>query len=214
MLIDLLERGGRLCMIFNSEFDRTLWLMIKGDINNRKRILDFIKSIPYELILDIRDYLIEYDKYKKENEGIFYDNREYRTFNKQLYSSVGELYSFNIDVRKDILSITKSIYVMGVYYKNISIELVNINKDFNLLKVNNIGVMCYPIDGFGKFKKINYGVMDIGLTDILLCSVNNDIYRFCGFVNLDKDISLNLDNISGKLIKTKKMNIGDDKRNV
>ena len=68
-------------MIFNSEFDKSLWLMIKGDIKNRKKIVDFVKSIPYELILDIRDNLVEYDKYKMDNIGIDYDDREYRCFN-------------------------------------------------------------------------------------------------------------------------------------
>lgn len=201
-------------MIFNSEFDKSLWLMIKGDIKNRKKIVDFVKSIPYELILDIRDNLVEYDKYKMDNIGIDYDDREYRCFNKQIYSSVGELYSYNIDVRRDILSITKSIYVMGAYYKNFSIDLININKDLNLKKTIDIGNVCYPVNGVGNFKVISYGIRDIGLTNILVSSVNNDIYRFSGFVNVDKDISLNRDNISGKLVRTKKMNNGDDKINV
>lgn len=200
-------------MIFNSEFDKSLWLMFKGDIKNRKKIIEFIKSIPCELILAIRDSLIEYDKYKMDNIGIEFNNREYKCFNKQIYSCVGELYSYNIDVRRDILSITKSIYAMGAYYKNFSIELVNINKDLNLSKINDVGAICYPIDEVGKFRKINYGFIDIGLSNVLLCSVNNDIYRFCGFVNVDKDVDLELDNNVGKLIR-KKRNNGDEKRNV
>ena len=201
-------------MIFNNEFDKSLWLMMKSDIKNRKKIVDFIKSIPYELILSIRDNLIEYDKYKIDNMGIDFNNREYKCFNKQIYSSVGELYSFNIDVRRDTLSITKSIYVMGAYYKNFSIELMNINKNLNLSKINDIGVMCYSTDGVGNLKKVNYGFMDMGLFNVLLSSVNNDIYRFCGFVNVDKDIDLELNNNVEKLIRIKKRNNGDEKLNV
>ena len=198
-------------MIFNNEFDKSLWFMIKGDIKNRKKIVDFIKSIPYNLILDIRENLIEYDKYKMDNIGIDYDNRVYRSFNKQIYSSIGELYSFSIDVRNDILSITKSIYIMGAYYKNFSIELCNID---NLSKLNSIGKLCYPVDGVNNLMNINYSIGDIGLTNVLVSSVNKDRYRFCGFINLDEDINLNLDNISGKLIRTKKRNNVDDKINV
>jgi len=201
-------------MIFNSEFDKSLWLMIKGDIRNRKKIVDFIKSIPDELILSIRDSLVEYDKYKKENEGISYDDREYICFNKQIYNKVGELYSFNIDIRKDMLSITKSIYVMGAYYKNFSIELVNMDRNIDLSKIIEIGRICCSVNGVGLLKKTGYAIMDFGLTNVLLSSINNDIYRFCKFVNVDKDISLELDNNLGKLIRIKKMNNGDDNRNV
>ena len=200
-------------MIFNCEFDKSLWLMIKGDIKNRRKIVDFVKSIPYDFILSIRDSLIEYDKYKIENVGISFDDREYRCFDKQMYNNVGELYSFNIDVRKDTLSIARSIYVMGLgtYYKDFSIELVNINKDLNLSKINDIGKVCYLMNGVNDLKKIGYGIMDIGLSNVLMSSLNNDIYRFCGFVNVDKDINLELDS---KLIRIRKKNSGDDKINV
>ena len=200
-------------MIFNSEFDRALWLMVKGDIKNRRKIIDFIKSIPSELILSIRNSLLEYDKYKIENEGISHEDREYRCFNKQIYNSIGELYSFNIDIRSDILSITKSIYIMGAYYKSFSLELVNMDRSIELSKVIEIGNISYSVEGVRNLRNINYGIMDIGLINVLVSSVNNGVYSFCGFVNVDKDINLKLDNNSGKLIRTKK-NIGDEKINV
>ena len=79
----------------------------------------------------IQEGLLEYEKYKKRNEEIPLDDREYECFDNQIYNGLGELYSFNIDPKKDILSITKSIYILGSYYRNFSIKLMNIseNKD-------------------------------------------------------------------------------------
>ena len=201
-------------MIFNSEFDKSLWLLIKGDIKNRKKIVEFIESIPSELILSIRDSLIEYDKYKMDNIGIDFNNREYKCFNNQMYTNYGELFSFNIDSKKDILSITKSIYIMGAYYRNFSIELKNLTDDKGKSRIGNIGNVYYSIDGIGNVRKINYDIMNIGATNFLVSYSNNGIHRLCGLVDLDKDFEINIDNKNGKLVRTKKKDNGKDNKNV
>ena len=128
-----------------------------------------------------------------------------------MYNNMGELYSFSIDTRNDILSITKSIYILGAYYRNFSIKLMNItdNKDKSI-----VGNLCYSIDGVGNLSKVNYSIMDIGLTSVLVATSNNNIYRLCGIVDLDKNIDLNLDNIDRKLVRTKKIENRKDNRNV
>ena len=199
-------------MILDNNFDKSLWIMIKGDRKNRKRIVDFIKSIPYEFILMIQEGLTEYEKYKIENEGIPINDREYECFDNQMYNNIGELYSFNIDTKMDILTITKSIYILGSYYRNFNIKLININND-NKSMIRDIGSLCYPIDGVRNMQKINYSIEDIGLTNILISS-NNDIYRFCGVVDIDSNINLNLDNINRKIIRTKKIYNRKDNKNV
>ena len=40
-------------MIFDNSFDKSLWMIIKCDRKNRKRITDFIKSIPDDFQLMI-----------------------------------------------------------------------------------------------------------------------------------------------------------------
>ena len=201
-------------MLFDNNFDKTLWLLIKSDRRNRGKIIDFVKSIPDEFILMIQEGLVEYEKYKLENDCISFDDREYRCFDNQMYNSMGELYSFNIDTKKDILSITKSIYILGAYYRNFNIKLKNLSNINDKSNMKDIGNMCYAIDGVGNLRKISYDIMNIGLTNVLISSSNNDIYRLCGVVEIDKDIDLNLDNINGKLVRIKKIDNRKDIKNV
>lgn len=213
MLEREVNRGG-LSMLFDKNFDKSLWLLIKGDRRNRGKIVDFVKSLSSEFILMIQEGLLEYEKYKKRNEEIPLNDREYECFDNQIYNGLGELYSFNIDPKKDILSITKSIYILGSYYRNFSIKLMNISENKDKSMMRDIGCLCYPIDGVGNLRKVNYSIMDIGLTNVLVSSSNNDIYRFCGIVEIDNDVDLNLDNINRKLVRTKKIDNRKDNKNV
>lgn len=201
-------------MIFDKNFDRTLWLLIKSDRRNRGKIVDFIKSIPYEFILMIQEGLVEYEKYKLENNEINFDDREYRSFNNQIYNGVGELYSYNIDTKKDVLSISKSIYIMGAYYRNFNIKLKNLSDIKDEFMMDDIGNLYYPVDGVGNLRKINYNIINTGMVNVLMSYSNNGMYRLCGMVDLDKDIDLNLDNINGNIIKTKKIEKRKDNKNV
>ena len=201
-------------MLFDKNFDKTLWLLIKDDRRNREKIVDFIKSIPNEFMLMIQEGLFEYEKYKIENKDIPLNEREYKCFNNQMYTNYGELFSFNIDSKKDILSITKSIYIMGAYYRNFSIELKNLTDDKGKSRIGNIGNVYYSIDGIGNVRKINYDIMNIGATNLLVSYSNNGIHRLCGLVDLDKDFEINIDNKNGKLVRTKKKDNGKDNKNV
>lgn len=201
-------------MIFDNNFDKTLCLIIKGDRKNGKKIVEFIKSIPYEFILMVREGLVEYERYKIENERLSLDDRENKCFGEQIYNNIGELYSFNIDVKNDMLSITKSVYISGAYYRNFSIKLININDDKNKSMITEIGSLCYAVDWVRNMKEIDYGMMNIGLTNVLVSSSNNDVYKLCGVVDLSKNFELNLEKANGRLVKTKRMDNRKDNKNV
>lgn len=56
--------------MFSQEFDRSLWLMLISDKNNREDIINFIKSIPNELYKQIRIQLDKYEKYEQSDINI------------------------------------------------------------------------------------------------------------------------------------------------
>ena len=53
-------------MIIDKKFDRALWLMLKADKNNRDEILEFMDSIPNELIEKIKKNLILFENTDKK----------------------------------------------------------------------------------------------------------------------------------------------------
>lgn len=65
VLIDLLEREGN--MIFDNDYDKSLWLLVKADIDNKVKVTNFISSIPYELYIEIKDRLSKVNEYKSNN---------------------------------------------------------------------------------------------------------------------------------------------------
>ena len=95
--------------MFNSEFDRSLWLMIIGDKNNSYNIINFIKSIPSELFNLIDIELDKYMKYEQCNISIL--DREDICLYGECNSRFNGKYFFVIDMIQNSLTITKSIYV-------------------------------------------------------------------------------------------------------
>jgi len=107
--------------MFNNEFDRSLWLMLISDKNNRYNIINFIKSIPNDLfcIMDI-----ELDKYKKyEESNIDILDRGDICLYGECNSRFNGKYSFVIDMICNSLTITKSIYINEHYRKEFEIVM-------------------------------------------------------------------------------------------
>ena len=50
-------------MIFDNDYDKALWLMLKADKKNRKMIAEFIRSIPSGLYEQIRKSISIYKEY-------------------------------------------------------------------------------------------------------------------------------------------------------
>ena len=107
--------------MFNSEFDRSLWLMIISDKNNRYNIINFIKSIPSDLFCLMDIELDKYMKYEQSNVCIL--DREDICLYGECNSRFDGKYSFVIDMISNSLTITKSIYVNEHYKKEFEIVM-------------------------------------------------------------------------------------------
>ena len=53
-------------MIFNDDYDASLWCIVKGDKKNRKQLVQFLRELPEELIWKIRETLAKADRYELE----------------------------------------------------------------------------------------------------------------------------------------------------
>ena len=51
-------------MIFNNNYDRILWLILKNDNISRERILEFIENIPSDFLIKLQNTIKEYEEYK------------------------------------------------------------------------------------------------------------------------------------------------------
>ena len=114
-------------MIFDLEYDKSLWMMLSANRNNNEKIINFLESIPNELLVNIREKLNEYKNNK------FFNN------NNGMYGEVNKedeyLYFFNIDVATGELTIGKCIYQYGVYFNDFLLN-INVNNDYKLGEIS------------------------------------------------------------------------------
>lgn len=91
-------------MIFDKDYDASLWCIVKADRKNRKEIMDFINEIPEELLENIR---ISIEKLKK---GEFIFDGETSDFYRCISKKQPRIfYYFQLD-EDECLTIIKSYY--------------------------------------------------------------------------------------------------------
>lgn len=110
-------------MIFGESYDRALWLMLKGDKKNRKRINDLISSIPYELYIEIKNKMGIVDENRKKN--VFLINEEY--FHNS-YVKEDKLYFYRINPYNYGLSLGYSVLNNSNYDREFEITLCPLDK--------------------------------------------------------------------------------------
>jgi len=83
-------------MIFGNGFDEALWYMLKADRKNRKRIVEFIKGIPEELLEEIKSAVEQYQKWKKEGyvDGVWNPQTDFKVISGTADKSLNEYYNF------------------------------------------------------------------------------------------------------------------------
>lgn len=134
-------------MIFDKDYDKALWMMLKVDKRNRERIAGFIRSIPDTLIREIQESFFKVQA-KRENYNLFNDMSS-TNFSGQYESHDKILYWFNISMDFNSLDMGYSIFNGINYEKAFEITLIS-NKDLNLLENFDeewLGSIEYDIHG-------------------------------------------------------------------
>ena len=93
-------------MIFDEDYDRSLWYIVKGDRTNRKELVNFIKELPAELIDKAGKTLA------KAKKG---EIKEDVSFSFQDESGTNVYYDFDYSAFDSCVTITKGIddYKLG-----------------------------------------------------------------------------------------------------
>lgn len=160
--------------MFNSEFDRSLWLMIISDKNNSYNIINFIKSIPSELFKLIDIELDKYMKYEQCNISIL--DREDICLYGECNSRFNGKYSFVIDMIQNSLTITKSIYVNDHYRKEFEIVMYAKSRynDVELFNTQLLGNIVNYTDDI----KSEYELIDRIFGRMVVCSENGSLKKY------------------------------------
>lgn len=178
-------------MFFGDVYDKSLYLIIKYNKRDRDMLLDFLKIIPLEFKMMIRDKICEYEK--NVSMGLSASNNDY---NLDIYTKEGYLYLFNIDINTGLLSISRSFYQYGAYYKELEVKLFKYN-NMDSYDRKDVGGICYGFNNnidvnrnnrLSRLKEYNYRVLNISYKNILLLFENN---RFIGIEKIDMN---NIDN--------------------
>ena len=194
-------------MIFN-EFDNALWLILKNDRKNRKKILEFIKTIPCNFIIDIQNSIDEYNQYMINNEGKDDDDINKRTFSGEIYSVDGYFYSYHIDTDSNVLYIGRSSYENGRYYNDFRLSLAMIDSKVEKLGNKNIGgILSSSL--FEERLSVNYSVFNTRVGVLMLKFINNNNYRLCGILNRDVPDNYELEEFENKFVRIKKKYKGE-----
>ena len=118
-------------MIFGSDYDKSLWLIMKSNKKNRDKIVDFIKNIPEELYLQIREKLMIVDEYRSKKMRFYDENGIY--FHDNLEKD-GKLYYYMIDPYSYSLTLGYSVVNSDGYgYKSVFELLLKPNEDFEYI---------------------------------------------------------------------------------
>lgn len=76
-------------MIFDKEFDKSLWMILSADKKNRNKIVEFIRSIPERLQEEIKKSISIYREYEMDDDSVCLDdsllNGNYETQDRILY---------------------------------------------------------------------------------------------------------------------------------
>lgn len=118
-------------MIFDKDYyDKSLWLMLKVDRENRDRIIDFIKCIPYELHIQIQDSIRIYKEKVKDND-ILFSECDYK-LSGDFETNRHVLYWYDINIDNGSLTLGYSILYGYIYWDSIIMELVPYDEMYQL----------------------------------------------------------------------------------
>ncbi len=124
-------------MIINDDFDRTLWLILVGDSENRYDIAKFISSFPKEMVERIHR---ELEKCNTENDSVIKKN-----FSKAFRNDKGNTYLYAVNINGNEIKLKFSVFGNTTiqYEENVELSIVCISlekiKSMNSMYAEYIG---------------------------------------------------------------------------
>lgn len=204
-------------MIINKTYDKSLWLMLCSDKLNRKKIVDFINSIPSELYNKLRVSLGFYVD-KKRNFSITKNDELYKSFLSSEVRTTGDMrYWYTFDTKTGALNFGESIICDGEEYNTFCMtiyplndDMLNDKKEYNDCLVGEI-TNSY-LDNYEN-EIVYFHLIRFSFCDIIVSSsrdkYNKNKYRLIDMDNMPNNYTLsNLNNECNvkKLIRGKQKN--------
>lgn len=117
-------------MIFDKNYDKSLWLILMNDKDNREEIIKFIKNIPKELYVKLNAALKKYYEFESSAKG---DSISDFILCGEVVDSNQDIYSFYINPKDGVLNLAKHVLnKFQYYYCSVELFLVPYGLDENL----------------------------------------------------------------------------------
>lgn len=174
-------------MIIDKDYDRILYLMMEVDNDNKMRMLDFIKSIPSELYVEIHKSMEEYRFKKNEGDVDFFLDDWSGTF----LTEDGKYYYYSLDSYGLLLGLDinyETIIRIFIKTKVISDRLLSLFEEgygklsYNYKKLENFGRNSFNNYWCDKVKYKLYRI-PFGLIVVSLCEDKISFVKSLDFIN-------------------------------
>ena len=109
-------------MVFSDELDKSLYMILENDDNNRKLVCDFIKKIPNELYNEIMVGFDKIEEYVNHDLSVF-DISDDFCIRGEFIQDLIYKYSFIIDLLEDSLTVSREILIDDKFYIDTEIKL-------------------------------------------------------------------------------------------
>lgn len=117
-------------MIFDKNYDKSLWLILMSDKDNREEIIKFIKNIPKELYVKLNTALKKYYEFESNVKG---DSIRDFILCGEVVDDKQDIYSFYIEPKDGTLNLAKHVLNnFQYYYCSVELFLVPYGLDENL----------------------------------------------------------------------------------
>lgn len=189
-------------MIFNKEFDKSLWLILKGDNDKKRMVLDLISSIPAPLYQQIVDALVKFCEVR-EKDNIYILDRE--DINGEFLLNENYKYYFTLDMVLSCLIVGKKVLLRGEYQKIFELTLFS---DASYNKVENFGEQ-YLGSIYQPYlnSAVNYELIST-LLGMMVVTRKPDclpMYKKVNINTIPNDITINELDENKRLLKIRKM---------
>ncbi len=166
-------------MIFDNDYDNSLWYIVKADKKNRKELVDFLKEIPEELFDIIRKAI------KEINGGYLEDTNDpisfrYKCKNSDFYYDCNiDSFDMGINIEKGIDDgkMGKPLFYMILYPTNLEqLKEIEIGDEMWIGSISNVANCEYLADNMQQTDEIEteYNIRHLPIGYFVSCAKYSD----------------------------------------